>query len=170
MTGPPKLKDDYTLAQCCRPVEGDEIVGYYSHDNLLKVHRPDCPNLAKVEQERLVTLEWRDIVAPPAFTPDANFTLLDQTDFAVLDHHDRLGIDYSLKVARDVGIGKADAFARHKKLRSLGLLERVDATMVRYRKNIVDHKWIKHRNHTYYDLTDKGRAYLSHYRETTAGD
>jgi predicted transcriptional regulator len=72
-------------------------------------------------------------------------------------------IDYSLMVASVLRIPKEEAFERHDKLRNFGLLERVDATMVRYRKNIAPGKWIKHRNHTYYRLTDKGRRYLDLY-------
>ena len=60
-------------------------------------------------------------------------------------------------------LDKQTVFDRHRKLREMGLLERVTATMVRYRKGIVDNKWIKHRNHTYFDLTDRGRKYLHHY-------
>lgn len=164
MTAPPKLKDDYTLANCCRPELSDRIVGYYSHDNVLKVHKQGCANCSKVEEARLVPLVWEEIIAAPEFSPGDDFANLDETDFAVLAHHERLGIDYSLKVARDVGIAKQEAFDRHRRLRELALLERVDATMVQYRKNIVAHKWIKHRNHTYYQLTDKGSQYLAYYR------
>jgi len=32
--------------------------------------------------------------------------------------------------------------------------------MIRYRKGIVDGKWIKHRHHTYYALTQKGNRVL----------
>ena len=46
--------------------------------------------------------------------------------------------------------------------------ERVEPLMIRYRKNIVKGKWIKHRNHTYYELTEKGRKYLAHH-ESIAG-
>jgi len=54
------------------------------------------------------------------------------------------------------------AFAEQRnKLRNQGLLERVDAVMVNYRKNIVPGKWVKHRNHTYYRLTEKGSRYLA---------
>ncbi len=170
MTASPKLKDDYILANCCRPELSDRIVGYYSHVKVLKVHRVDCANLQKVAAARLVVLVWDEILAPPDFRPDDDYAELDETDFAVLEHHERLGIDYSLKMARDVEITKEKAFDRHHKLRDLGLLERVDATMVQYRKNVVAHKWIKHRNHTYYDLTDKGRGYLAYFRNKAASD
>ncbi|MFH2049803.1 MAG: DUF2250 domain-containing protein, partial [bacterium] len=73
------------------------------------------------------------------------------------------GVDYSLVVARKLNIPKQAAFDCHKKLREMGLLERVKPLIIQYRKGIVDNKWIKHRNHTYYDLTDKGKSYLDCY-------
>ena len=160
-----QLKENYILANCCHPEPPERLIGYFSHDGMLKVHRDTCPNLNKADQGRLVELEWSEILAPEAFEPDQDFSTLDATDFAVLGHHRDLGIDYSLKLARDLNISKETAFECHRKLRDMGLLERVEPTMVQYRKGVVDNKWIKHRNHTYYDLTDKGRAYLMYYEE-----
>lgn len=161
-----KVNDDYTLSNCCSPVPHEEIRGYYSHDNIIKIHKFDCPNLKKVEPNRLLSLAWDDIlVSSERFTPDDDYNDLDDVDIEVLSHHKTYGIDYSLVVARKLNISKQDAFDRHKKLRDLNLIERVEPRIVQYRKGIVDNKWIKHRNHTYYDLTEKGRQYLSHYRK-----
>ena len=157
------LKDDYTAAQCCDPSPPCKIIGYYSHDNLLKVHRSDCLNLKKADAARLVHLNWPDIPADRPFTPESDFKQLDRTDFRVLQHHREFGIDYSLLVARKLGIPKEEAFDRHKKLREMELIQRVEPTMVQYRKGLTPNKWIKHRNHTYFDLTPKGTNYLAHY-------
>lgn len=167
MTEEDQLKDKYSLSKCCYPKQGDEIVGYFSHDDHIKIHRADCGNLEKTEQARLIHLEWREVLADRSTTPDSDYDQLDETDFAVLRHHKVNGIDYSLLVARILSIDKQEAFDRHKKLRDMKLLERVDALMVQYRKGIVDNKWIKHRNHTYYRITDKGDTYLDFYRTTT---
>jgi len=160
---PPALRQPYQLAGCCRPEPATPITGYFSHNNLIKVHKASCPNLSKAETDRLVSLAWSDILAPDEVAPGEDFADLDQMDFAILQHHDKYGIDYSLVVARALGIAKADAFRRHDKLRAMKLLERVDALMVRYRKKVINHKWIKHRNHTYYRLTRRGSLYLSHH-------
>jgi predicted transcriptional regulator len=73
-----------------------------------------------------------------------------------------MGIDYSLMVADILGVNPEDIFERHKKLRDLKLLKRVQKVMVRYREKIVKNKWIKHRNHTYYEITPKGERYLEY--------
>lgn len=158
-----KLKDDYIIANCCGPNAGEPIIGYYSHNNIIKVHKVGCANLAKAEQSRLVMLEWDEILAPDDFKPGDDYNKLDEIDFRILNHHKIYGVDYSHKVARMLNLEKQIVFEAHKKLRDMGLLERVKELMMQYRKGIVDNKWIKHRNHTYYKLTAKGKNYLEHY-------
>lgn len=47
------------LAACCRPVNGDEIVGYVTRGRGLTVHRADCPNVANLtDKERLLPVSW----------------------------------------------------------------------------------------------------------------
>ena len=112
-----------------------------------------------------MALNWPDITAPEEFEPGVDYSQLDDIDLGILRHHRDFGIDYSLKVARDRGVSKEIAFDRHRKLRDIGLLERVEPTMVQYRKGVVKHKWIKHRNHTYYGLTKKGELYLDYFEK-----
>jgi len=157
-----RLKEAYILANCCSPRDKDRIVGYYSHDNFIKVHRFDCANLSNVESTRLVQLSWQDIITENEFVPDSDFDDLDEVDFAIMRHHQHFGVDYSLVVADILGLDKQAVFEHHRKLRDMGLLARVKPVMMQYRKNIVKNKWIKHRNHTYYELTEKGRDYLAH--------
>jgi len=157
-----KLKDDYILAKCCNPTETDSITGYYSYDNYIKVHKSDCPNVRIADQSRLIELEWPDIIAVDDFVPESDYDELDEIDFLVMNHHKIYGVDYSLKVAAMINVDKKAVFDSHKKLRAMKLLERVKPLMIQYRKGIAKNKWIKHRNHTYYNLTDKGKKYLEY--------
>ena len=48
-----------TLATCCRPVNGDSIVGFVTRGRGVTVHRDDCANVLNVsEPERLVPVTW----------------------------------------------------------------------------------------------------------------
>ncbi len=160
------LKEEYTLANCCKPKKGDDIVGYRSYDESVKVHKSGCSNLNKVEPDRLMLLEW-NLITEEEFKPANDYNDLTGFDFKILKHHQKYGVDYSLKIASMHHYDKQSVFDSHQKLRDMGLLERVKKLMIQYRKGIVDNKWIKHRNHTYYRLTEKGENYLKYYLDNS---
>ena len=47
------------MARCCRPMPGDEIIGYITRGRGATIHRSDCPNVLRVtETDRLVKVDW----------------------------------------------------------------------------------------------------------------
>ncbi len=50
------------LAKCCRPVPGEEIVGYVTRGRGISVHSVDCPNVRNLlyNPEREIEVAWAD--------------------------------------------------------------------------------------------------------------
>ena len=72
-----------TLAACCAPVPGDEIIGYITKGAGVKVHRADCPNIIN-EKQRLIPVEWDENIEQKTYevklvikSTDRNFLLSD---------------------------------------------------------------------------------------------
>jgi len=55
------------MPECCRPVPGDEIVGYISLGKGITVHRGDCPNVKALlkHPERFATVSWDEATRAP---------------------------------------------------------------------------------------------------------
>ncbi|MBD9361352.1 RelA/SpoT family protein [Methylomonas fluvii] len=50
-----------TLAHCCSPVKGDEIIGFISHKRGITIHRRDCENIRHLspdQQLQLLKADW----------------------------------------------------------------------------------------------------------------
>ena len=51
----------YKLAQCCQPIPGDDVFGFITSGEGLKIHRADCPNAAQLLAHyghRVVRTKW----------------------------------------------------------------------------------------------------------------
>ncbi len=53
------------FAGCCRPMYGDEIVGFVSTGRGVIIHRKQCPNVACFDEGRLIDASWKPIVEKP---------------------------------------------------------------------------------------------------------
>jgi GTP pyrophosphokinase len=52
-----------TMAKCCNPTQGDQIIGFITRGRGVSIHRQDCPNILRVvDRERLVRVSWGEHV------------------------------------------------------------------------------------------------------------
>jgi len=54
-------KIDYKLAQCCNPIPGDEVFGFVTVDEGIKIHKTNCPNAIDLMSNyayRIVKARW----------------------------------------------------------------------------------------------------------------
>lgn len=61
--GKEKEKLDYKLASCCNPIPGDEVFGFVTINEGIKVHRADCPNAISLQSNyayRILQAQWVD--------------------------------------------------------------------------------------------------------------
>lgn len=56
-------KLDYKLATCCNPIPGDEVFGFLTINEGIKVHKKDCPNALSLQSNyayRIMQAKWID--------------------------------------------------------------------------------------------------------------
>ncbi len=54
------------VASCCKPVHGDEVIGYITRGRGITIHRRDCHNVLRLDgadRDRLVEVEWGGAVS-----------------------------------------------------------------------------------------------------------
>lgn len=52
---------DYEIAKCCKPIPGDEVIGYLSPNNTIIIHKPACPVASRLmtsEGNRIIAAKW----------------------------------------------------------------------------------------------------------------
>jgi len=61
LIGDDMQKLDYKLAPCCNPIPGDDVFGFVTVSDGIKIHRTNCPNAAKLLSSfgyRIVRARW----------------------------------------------------------------------------------------------------------------
>lgn len=61
--GKEEEKLDYKLSQCCNPIPGDDVFGFVSVSEGIKVHKKNCPNAISLQSNyayRIISAKWVD--------------------------------------------------------------------------------------------------------------
>jgi GTP diphosphokinase / guanosine-3',5'-bis(diphosphate) 3'-diphosphatase len=97
-----------SLARCCNPAPGDEIVGYITRGRGATIHRRDCPNMLRLrEGERIVKVSWGEPhrtfpVAIQIRAYDRQGLMNDIS--AILNNESINLVDISLKVSHNLAV------------------------------------------------------------------
>ena len=55
------LKSSYIIADCCHPIPGDDVLGYYDEDKHIVIHKRSCPHantLKSSHGDRILAAKW----------------------------------------------------------------------------------------------------------------
>ncbi|MBC8266760.1 MAG: bifunctional (p)ppGpp synthetase/guanosine-3',5'-bis(diphosphate) 3'-pyrophosphohydrolase [Flavobacteriales bacterium] len=74
---------DYKLSQCCNPIPGDDIFGFTTIEDGIKIHRNNCPNAIQMRSNydyRLISAKW------------VGKDKIDFTTYLIIEGIDRIGM------------------------------------------------------------------------------
>jgi len=77
--GKEEEKLNYTLSKCCNPIPGDEVFGFVSVAEGIKVHKKNCPNAISLQSNyayRIISAKWIDSTQEE-FTSEIKLTGID---------------------------------------------------------------------------------------------
>ncbi len=70
---------NYKLSQCCNPIPGDDVFGFVSVNDGIKVHKKNCPNAISLQSNyayRIISAKWIDS-SQEEFSVDIQITGID---------------------------------------------------------------------------------------------
>ncbi|MDX9750291.1 MAG: RelA/SpoT family protein [Flavobacteriales bacterium] len=62
LIGDDMQKIDYQLSECCKPIAGDDVFGFVTVNDGIKIHRVNCPNATKLMSSfayRIIKARWK---------------------------------------------------------------------------------------------------------------
>jgi GTP pyrophosphokinase len=77
--GSEEEKLEYKLSKCCNPIPGDEVFGFVSVTDGIKVHTKNCPNAISLQSNyayRIISAKWIDSTQED-FSADISLTGID---------------------------------------------------------------------------------------------
>jgi GTP pyrophosphokinase len=89
---------NYKLAPCCNPVYGDEIFGFVTIRDGIKIHRASCPNAPQMSERfpyRIIRAKWRETTTRSSFLTTLFITGADSLSVVS---------DISHLIAKDFGV------------------------------------------------------------------
>ena len=104
-----------SLANCCCPLPGDEVVGYISRGKGAIIHRADCKNIGRYrerDRERLVNVNWTAMDFQRYLAPTV-ITALDRAGLIrdIASIVSESGVNMT-SVSSNVSVGKETAFIK----------------------------------------------------------
>ncbi len=119
--GPDEQRLDYSLANCCNPIPGDEIFGFTTINEGIKVHKKDCPNAVNLHAKyayRIISARWIDSTKHD-FVVNLKITGLDRKGMAkditrlITDDEDLEMKNISLKSQANVFTGEISLYVKN---------------------------------------------------------
>jgi GTP pyrophosphokinase len=70
----------YNIASCCKPVPGDDIIGYITRGRGIAIHRRNCANILTTnDRERLIDVSWGDVQQESRYAVPIEIVAYDRT-------------------------------------------------------------------------------------------
>jgi GTP pyrophosphokinase len=78
---------DYRMAKCCNPIFGDDVFGFVTIREGIKIHRISCPNAARLIEAypyRIQKVKWRENINKGSF--QVTLRIMAYGDFATTNN------------------------------------------------------------------------------------